>query len=274
MRLSGAINRVRDILSPGSPWWEDLSRVYSVSRAEALELGTRARGRRPSLPALAGCAAVSGKTLEDLWGGGPRSAPADVAQFYQDVGAWFAFRQVVRHRFTGFGFVAKRLIPGMHLLEFGAGVCPVSWWLLHHGPAYLKVRPVDVPSEHFRFGLDRLRHALPRHQWRMELWPEWCYGGQLPRLRPKRFDAATCLEVFEHLPDPAAAVRWLVDSIKSGGWLFEDFAIHAEPSGPDLAEAQAARLEVYRLLTDTCERVSGRSWTRADGGGIRIWRKC
>lgn len=262
MRLRAAADRVRELLAPGPPWWADLQRVYGVSRDEALRLGMRARGRRPW-----------GRTLEELWADRPRTSPAEIAQFYADVGPWFVYRQVVRHRFTSFGFVAKRLSPGMRVLEFGAGVCPVSWWLLHHGPPHLRVTPVDVPSEHFRFGLDRLRMALPEHHWRMEVWSAWCYDGRLPTLPTEYFTVATCLEVFEHLSDPIGTAQALVRSLKPGGWLFEDFGHHVDSSGPDLPVAQACRQAVYERIAPACTLVHGRHWREPDGGGMRSWKK-
>ena len=263
MRLKAAVNHLREWASPGPPWWEDLAREYGVSRQEALRLGTRAKGRRPW-----------GKTLEEIWGETPRDSASTVARFYADAGPWFSFRQVVRHRFTCFGFIAKRLTPGARFLEFGAGVCPATWWLLHHGPA-LRATPADVPSEHFRFGLNRLRRALPFRQWRMDLWPAWCHGGTLPRLPAGQFDGVACLEVFEHLPDPAGTAGWLVDRLAAGGWFFENFAGHPDASGPDLPAAQAARQATYDRIASACALVVGRPWSElGGGGGTRTWRKC
>ena len=38
--------------------------------------------------------------------------------------------------------------------------------------------------------------------------------------RPASFDAVTCMEMLEHVPDPASVVRALATLVKPGGWVF------------------------------------------------------
>lgn len=38
--------------------------------------------------------------------------------------------------------------------------------------------------------------------------------------RPASFDAVTCMEMLEHVPQPASTVRACAELVKSGGWLF------------------------------------------------------
>jgi 2-polyprenyl-6-hydroxyphenyl methylase/3-demethylubiquinone-9 3-methyltransferase len=38
--------------------------------------------------------------------------------------------------------------------------------------------------------------------------------------RPAEFDVVTCMEMLEHVPDPASVVRSCKDLVKPGGWLF------------------------------------------------------
>ena len=38
--------------------------------------------------------------------------------------------------------------------------------------------------------------------------------------RPSSFDAVTCMEMLEHVPDPASVVRALATLVKPGGWVF------------------------------------------------------
>ena len=37
---------------------------------------------------------------------------------------------------------------------------------------------------------------------------------------PSHFDAVTCMEMLEHVPDPASVVKACADLVKPGGWVF------------------------------------------------------
>jgi 2-polyprenyl-6-hydroxyphenyl methylase/3-demethylubiquinone-9 3-methyltransferase len=43
---------------------------------------------------------------------------------------------------------------------------------------------------------------------------------ELARQRPEQYDVVTCMELLEHVPDPAATVRACADLVKPGGWIF------------------------------------------------------
>jgi len=43
---------------------------------------------------------------------------------------------------------------------------------------------------------------------------------ELARSRPRDFDVVTCMELLEHVPDPAATVRACAELVKPGGWVF------------------------------------------------------
>ncbi|HUP95089.1 MAG TPA: bifunctional 2-polyprenyl-6-hydroxyphenol methylase/3-demethylubiquinol 3-O-methyltransferase UbiG [Burkholderiales bacterium] len=43
---------------------------------------------------------------------------------------------------------------------------------------------------------------------------------ELARERPQHYDVVTCMELLEHVPDPAATVRACSDLVKPGGWVF------------------------------------------------------
>ena len=42
----------------------------------------------------------------------------------------------------------------------------------------------------------------------------------MAELHPASFDAITCMEMLEHVPDPAAVVRACATLVKPGGWVF------------------------------------------------------
>ena len=42
----------------------------------------------------------------------------------------------------------------------------------------------------------------------------------LAQERPAQYDVVTCMELLEHVPDPAATVRACSELVKPGGWVF------------------------------------------------------
>ena len=42
----------------------------------------------------------------------------------------------------------------------------------------------------------------------------------LARQQPQSFDVVTCMEMLEHVPDPASVVQACADLVKPGGWVF------------------------------------------------------
>jgi 2-polyprenyl-6-hydroxyphenyl methylase/3-demethylubiquinone-9 3-methyltransferase len=43
---------------------------------------------------------------------------------------------------------------------------------------------------------------------------------ELARTRPNHYDVVTCMELLEHVPDPAATVHACSELAKPGGWVF------------------------------------------------------
>jgi 2-polyprenyl-6-hydroxyphenyl methylase/3-demethylubiquinone-9 3-methyltransferase len=43
---------------------------------------------------------------------------------------------------------------------------------------------------------------------------------QLASEQPESFDVVTCMEMLEHVPDPAQSVRACADLVRPGGWVF------------------------------------------------------
>ena len=253
-------------------WCREVCDYYRVTPSEALRLGTRAPGRRPALPGSPTCAPVSGRTWDDLWAREPRDTDAAVAAFWQDVGSWCTFRQVVRNRRRSFAFIGHRLGMMDAFCEYGAGVAPASWWLVRHAPVPLRLTLVDVPSEHLTFGAWRLQCRLEA-EWDLCCWEARALATQETRPLSASYRGIAVLEVLEHLPHPLQTVQHLVEHLEPAGWLWEDFFPHADAHGADLPQAQAERPAVYAYLQETCDLVEGRSWETPDGGGTRTWRR-
>jgi len=49
---------------------------------------------------------------------------------------------------------------------------------------------------------------------------QWLSAEDLAAREPATFDVVTCMEMLEHVPDPAAIVRACAALLKPGGWLF------------------------------------------------------
>lgn len=245
-------------LRPRRHWADDLVDYYAVTRREAVALGTRAKGRRPSLPGSLTCHPVSGKTLEELWAARPRETEADLRSFWEEAGAWFSFRQVVRHRRSDFADILARLPKQgfVSFVEYGAGVAPVSCWLYDHRPPDVTFYfwLLDVPSEHRRFGAWRLRR---RQAHVVETGPH-----DIPPC-----EGVAVLETFEHLPDPWGTAYGIWQVLRVGGLLWEDYEV-TKPGGPNLAIAQAERPRVMAFLEERFHRLSGNLKE-----GRRCWRK-
>ena len=255
-------------------WCRDLCVYYHIRPSEALELGTRAPGRRPSLPGSKTCPPVLGKTWEELWENRPRDTEEARFAFWQEVGSWCAFRQALRNRRRSFRFVLERLGMGDRFLEYGAGIAPASWWLLQHCPVPLHLTIADVPSEHLNFGTWRLWRCLQFDR------DPCCWTLRAIALEPSilplkdTYHAITAIEVLEHVSHPLQTVAHLVEHLSPRGWLFEDFVPHAAAHAADLPSAQQERPAVYAYLEKTCELLAGRHWALPGGGGTRTWRKC
>ena len=255
-------------------WHKDLCDYYGVTPSQALELGTRRNGRRPSLPGSPTCQPVSGQTWEELWARYPRDSEEAIFAFWTEIGAWAAFRQVIRNRRRSFAFIAQRLGMMDAFCEWGAGVAPASWWLVQHSPIPLRLTLVDVPSEHLNFGSWRLRRRLEA-EWDLCCWSLRVVALE-PRIKPltEMYQGVSVIEVLEHLSDPLETVRHLAEHLELGGWFFEDFTPHADAHAADLPQAQRERQQVYAYVEDRFTLVKGRRWEEPDGGGTRIWKKC
>jgi len=262
---------LRARLGGHTPWYDELCEYYSIGPAAAYELGTRRTGRRPSLPASKTTHEVRDKTLEDLWEDRTREAPADVQAFYDEVGAWFSFRQTYYHRNSKFPDVWAHVTHGTRICEYGAGVAPVTYgYVRAHPKTAAHHTIVDVPSEHLRFGEWRLRRLLERTGSGARVEALHVLPDGLPL--QDTIDLITILEVLEHVHNPLEVVIHLVDHLSVDGLLWENF-VAGEPGAENLPEAQEQRADVYRFLETHLVQLSGKPAESPGGGGTRCWRK-
>lgn len=265
--------QVRHLLRPlltDRSWSQELCAYYGVTPEEAERLGQRRPGRRPVLPGSPTTRPVAGKTFEEIWEERSRTTEADIYAFYEDIGAWAAFRQVYYRRDLNAKRFVSGLPPGGSLCEYGGGVGPIIRWAVEHRRRQAcTFTLVDVPSEHLRFGAWRIQRAIIRfrstHRFEvLEVRP-----GMLPLSTV--YDTIAILEVYEHLPNPLEVTRHLISHLKQGGSLWENFIPHQDAHGADLEAAQREREDVFRLLREHCVLEVGRD-PELDSRGTRCWR--
>ena len=247
-------------------WYTDLCEYYGVSPEEALQLGTRSSGRKPSLPASATTHAVTDMTFEDIWALSERETIEDVYKFYKDQGAWSAFRQCVRHKdlknlhlgvIQGLISVGS-IFDGAHICEYGSGVAPFMTTFLENldpssAPALL-ITLTDVDCEHFTFAQYRLPKIIERRGLgNIKLNFETIEPSSLPVFADTNLNAVLCFEVMEHVPSPVGVVKNIQSHMASGAVYVENFVKHEhstddEQDGPDLLSARGERALYYEIL--------------------------
>ena len=261
-------------LRSSRPWYQDLCEYYGVTPTQAIQLGTRANDRRPNLPGSATTQTVSGLTFEEIWAARKRTTPSDILVFWQDMGAWATFRQVVYHRHSSFKYLTGGVHPGSRICEYDAGVAPVSFWLVEHiRRVPLELTILDVPSEHLTFGSWRTQRRIRELRAPISLFVRQVHSGKLPL--ESVYDLITILEVYEHLHNPFEVTVHLCEHLRPGGLLWENYIVHDDPHASDLLVAQQERPQVFEYLQKHCELIEGSDPNAPEGmsGGIRCWRR-
>jgi hypothetical protein len=263
------------------PWHKYLCEYYDISPEKALELGTRATGRKPNLPASKTCKAVSNMTYEDIWALSKRETQEEIFQFYIDQGAWATFRQSVRHRELDHmhnTILTPGLVqPGSHICEYGCGVAPFSYTLCTSvdPDMPLKISLSDIEnSEHLHFAAYRLNRVLEdRNMKNVEITTEPIKADQLPNYDGK-LDLVVAFEVMEHVPSPLLTLANLMSQMNKGAFYIENFIYTEgeEDLGPDLRTAAKERNHYYQLIEHNYQLAGGPA--QADSpNATRFWRK-
>lgn len=246
-------------------WHKHLCEYYNVTPETALELGTRAKGRKPNLPGSETCQPVSDMTYEDIWDMNNRKTTEGVFQFYKDQGAWSTFRQCVRHKdleqlhMAYFELLSKNgiLKEGAHICEYGSGVAPFMTTLLkclQGKDTKLELSICDVDCEHFNFAKFRINSILKEKGFEsikvnfLEVKKD-----SLPDFENK-VDVIFCFEVLEHVPSPVAVIENFIKSTRPGSIYIENFIKHDDltddDDGPDLLSARKERNKYYEVVRD------------------------
>ena len=259
-------------------WYDDLCEYYNVEPKKALELGTRASGRKPSLPESKTCQPVSDMTYEDIWESKPRKTIQEVFNFYKDQGAWSTFRQCVRHKdLVGLhmGFLKPFVKEGTHICEYGCGVAPFSFTYLNNMPKdmSLSLSISDVESEHFTFAKWRMDKHIKEKNLSVDFDAVPISPTQLPKYKNK-LDLVLIFEVLEHVPSPVDVINNFMEQMNPECVLIENFikTDHAHDDGPDLESAAEERDSFYKILSDNFRLVHG-GGVVSSPNATRVWIK-
>ncbi|MCD7100322.1 bifunctional 2-polyprenyl-6-hydroxyphenol methylase/3-demethylubiquinol 3-O-methyltransferase UbiG [Stenotrophomonas sp. MMGLT7] len=109
-------------------------------------------------------------------------------------------------------YVAARVqLPGASVLDIGCGGGLLSEALAREGA---NVTAVDLGEELIKVA------RLHQRETGVEIDYQVKSAEQLAGERPGAFDAVTCMEMLEHVPDPAAIVQACATLLRPGGRLF------------------------------------------------------
>src|SRR4051812_46156629 len=102
-------------------------------------------------------------------------------------------------------------LAGKAILDIGCGGGILSEAMAARGARVTGIDLADKPLKVAQL------HLLESH---LEIEYLKVAAEDLALQRPKSYDVVTCMELLEHVPDPAATVRACAELTKPGGWCF------------------------------------------------------
>jgi 2-polyprenyl-6-hydroxyphenyl methylase/3-demethylubiquinone-9 3-methyltransferase len=110
------------------------------------------------------------------------------------------------------GFIDSKVrLAGKQVLDIGCGGGILSEAMAHRGAHVTGIDLGEAPLAVARM------HLLESH---LDVHYELASAERYAQLHPERFEVVTCLEMLEHVPDPAAIIRACCALLKPGGDLF------------------------------------------------------
>jgi 2-polyprenyl-6-hydroxyphenyl methylase/3-demethylubiquinone-9 3-methyltransferase len=143
--------------------------------------------------------------------------PAELAKFSDLAHRWWdpesEFRPLHQINPLRLGWIESQLpLAGQRVCDVGCGGGILADSMARKGA---EVLGIDLATKALRVAqLHALEAQTPRVQYR-EVSVEALAAEQ-----PASFDAVTCMEMIEHVPDPASVVRSCAALVKPGGWVF------------------------------------------------------
>ena len=143
--------------------------------------------------------------------------PAELAKFSELAHRWWdpqsEFRPLHQINPLRLDWIVKTVpLQGRAVLDVGCGGGILSDAMARRGA---QVLGIDLATKPLRVAqLHALEAGTPNIEYQ-EISAE-----DLARERPASFDVVTCMEMLEHVPDPASIVRACATLVKPGGWVF------------------------------------------------------
>jgi SAM-dependent methyltransferase len=150
-----------------------------------------------------------------------------------------------------------RPLPGMRVVDFGAGTCWSTRWLTQLGCSTVAV---DVSQAALDVGR-RLFERLPVVGDRPE--PEFLrFDGVRIDLPDESADRVVCLDALHHVPNPGVVLAELGRILKPGG-----MAAFTEP-GPDHSRTGQSQFEMRNYTVVENDMLMGEVWRSASAAGF------
>lgn len=171
---------------------------------------------------------------------GRYQSKSEFLKSWQDNSLYMLFNAVRLYAYHPFRFrhVDRYLSSGDHILEYGCGIAPVTFYLsnlsLHQN---LRFTIADIRQINFAYAV--YRH--PSYVENIEIDPEVFDVGN------SVYDVIVCMQVFEHLPHPMDTLNALAFALKPRGKLIFDF-IAGDGDGQDTIEAVEQRSEILEFI--------------------------
>ena len=111
------------------------------------------------------------------------------------------------------GWISQHVpLQGLRVLDVGCGGGILAESMARAGA---RVLGVDLAEKSLQVARAHAQaHQVPDVEYR-------CISIEdLAREQPQGFDVVTCMEMLEHVPDPASVVQACADLVKPGGWVF------------------------------------------------------
>ena len=143
--------------------------------------------------------------------------PAELAKFSELAHHWWdpesEFRPLHQINPLRLDWIAKQApLAGRQVLDVGCGGGILSEAMARQGA---EVLGIDLATKSLKVAqLHALESGLANVSYR-EVAVE-----ALAAERPASFDVVTCMEMLEHVPDPASVVKACAELVKPGGWVF------------------------------------------------------